>query len=98
MYDLRAPTLPLGAATVAPVTDPTDPLREAAQGLEAAFLAEMLKAARVGEMQDALGGAGIGGEQFASYLRQAYADEIAAAGGIGLSQALFEAMQARSDV
>jgi Rod binding domain-containing protein len=72
-------------------------LRDAAEKLEANFLAEMLKAAGVGEQIDGWGG-GIGEEQFASFLRQAQADEMAKTGAIGLAQGLFEALKERADV
>jgi peptidoglycan hydrolase FlgJ len=71
-------------------------LRDAAEKLEANFLAEMLKAAGVGEQIDGWGG-GIGEEQFASFLRQAQADEMAKTGGIGLAETLFEALKERAD-
>ena len=69
-------------------------LRDAAVKLEATFLAEMLKSAGLGEMPEAFGG-GAGEEHFASFLRQAQADEMAKGGGIGLAEALFEAMKVR---
>ncbi len=71
-------------------------LREAAQKLEATFLAEMLKSAGLGATRYAFGG-GIGEDQFSSFLRDAQAREMAAAGGIGLAEALFEAMKVRFD-
>jgi len=70
-------------------------LRGAAQKLESAFLAEMLKAARIGEPRDSMGG-GIGEAQFASFLRQAQADELAKDGMLGLTDALFRALSERS--
>ncbi len=69
-------------------------LREAAQKLEATFLAEMLKSAGFGAPRDTFGG-GHGEEQFASFLREAQAEEMVKAGGIGLAEALFEAMKVR---
>ncbi len=69
-------------------------LRDAAQKLEATFLAEMLKSAGLGTPRDAFGG-GHGEDQFASFLREAQAEEMAKAGGIGLAEALFEAMKVR---
>ncbi len=71
-------------------------LREAAQKLEATFLAEMLKSAGLGKPRDAYGG-GIGEDQFGSFLRQAQADEMVKAGGIGLAESLFEALKERRD-
>lgn len=73
-----------------------DRLRDAAQKLEATFLAEMLKSAGLGAARDSFGG-GQGEEQFASFLRDAQASEMAKAGGIGLAEALFEAMKMRVD-
>lgn len=74
----------------------TDPLRAAAEELEATFLAEMLKYAGLGEMPDAFGG-GAGEDQFASFLRQEQARAMTKAGGIGLAETLFEAMKEKAD-
>ncbi len=63
-----------------------------AQKLEAAFLAEMLKAAGVGETPDAFGG-GTGEDQFASFLREAQAREMVQAGGLGLAAHFEQALQ-----
>lgn len=71
-------------------------LRDAARKLESSFLAEMLKAAGVGEQTEGWGG-GIGEDQFASFLRQAQADKMAARGGIGLAESLFEALKERAN-
>lgn len=71
-------------------------LREVAMQLEATFLSEMLKSAGVGAVSESFGG-GVGEEQFGSYLRDAQAREMVKAGGIGLAQSLFEAMQARGE-
>ena len=73
-----------------------DALRAAATKLEATFLSEMLKSAGVGEARSSFGG-GIGEDQFGSFLRDAQALEMAKSGGIGLADALFEAMVARTD-
>lgn len=71
-------------------------LREAAEKLEATFLAEMLKSAGLGETRGAYGG-GAGEDQFSSFLVQAQAEEMVAAGGIGLAEALFDALKERQD-
>lgn len=71
-------------------------LMEAAQKLEAGFLAEMLKSAGLGAVPDQFGG-GAGEEHFASFMIEAQAREMVQAGGIGLAQSLFEAMKARED-
>ena len=71
-------------------------LREAAQKMEATFLSEMLKSAGMGAPRDAFGG-GEGEEQFSSFFREAQAEQMVRAGGIGLAEALFEAMKVRVD-
>jgi Rod binding domain-containing protein len=71
-------------------------MRDAATKLEATFLSEMLKSAGVGESRGDFGG-GAGEEQFGSFLRDAQALEMARSGGIGLAEALFNAMKARAD-
>jgi Rod binding domain-containing protein len=86
----KAPSLPLYAERDAR-------LREAANQLEATFLAEMLKSAGFGDPRESYGG-GIGEDQFSSFLRDAQAENMVKAGGIGLAEALFEAMKARLDV
>lgn len=69
---------------------PTD-LRAAADKLEAAFLSEMLKAARFGEPPPDFGG-GLGEDQFTSFLRDAQAEAMVAAGGIGLAERLYRSL------
>lgn len=69
-------------------------LRQAAQELEASFLAEMLKAARVGETPESFGG-GEGEEQFASFMRLEQARRMAEGGGIGLAESLYHALKER---
>jgi len=71
-------------------------LFQAAQDLEASFLAEMLKSAGFGKPRDAYGG-GIGEDQFGSFLRQEQAKEMVKQGGIGLAESLFEALKERAD-
>lgn len=71
-------------------------LRDAAQKLESTFLAEMLKSAGFGATRSAFGG-GIGEDQFSSFLRDAQANELARAGGIGLAETVFRAMVIRND-
>lgn len=74
-----------------------DPLRQAAQQLEAGFLAEMLKSAGLGKVASSFGG-GVGEEQFASFLRQAQAEEMVKSGGIGLAESLYHALKERQNV
>lgn len=89
---------PLPVGQTAPAQSARDArLMEAAQALEASFLSEMLKAAGVDAAPSVFGG-GIGEEQFSSFLRDAQARDIVSAGGIGLAESLFAAMQAREDV
>lgn len=93
--------IPILPAPRGPISTPdfaaTDTkLQEAAQKLEATFLAEMLKSAGLGAQNSTMGG-GIGEDQFASFLRDAQAQEMAKSGGIGLAESLFEAMKLRRD-
>ncbi len=71
-------------------------LREAARSLEAGFLAEMLKSAGLGKSRESFGG-GSGEDQFASFLRQAQAEEMVKTGGIGLAESLYQALKERED-
>lgn len=64
--------------------------REAAQKLEATFLAEMLKSAGFGKSPSF--GGGIGEDQFASFQRQAMAEEMVKSGGIGLAESFYQAL------
>ena len=72
------------------------PLVEAAQKLEASFLAEMLKSAGFGESRESFGG-GAGEDQFSSFLVQEQAMEMVKAGGIGLTESLFAALKGQHD-
>ncbi|MCR8724379.1 rod-binding protein [Frigidibacter sp. ROC022] len=71
-------------------------MREAADAFEAAFLAEMLKGAGLGKPPEGFGG-GAGEDQFASFLRQEQARAMVRAGGIGLSETIYQAMKAKTD-
>jgi flagellar protein FlgJ len=71
-------------------------LRTAAQDLETTFLAEMLKSAGLGETRGAFGG-GAGEDQFASFLLREQAAAMVRAGGIGLSETIFESLKERND-
>lgn len=71
-------------------------LREAAEKLEATFLAEMLQAAGMGESRTGFGG-GAGEDQFSSFLVQAQAEEMVKSGGIGLAESIFEALKERQN-
>jgi len=86
---------PRSATALPDYVNADEKLRDAAQKMEANFLAEMLKSAGVGAPRETFGG-GEGEEQFASFLRNEQASEMVKSGGIGLAEALFEAMKARS--
>jgi len=73
----------------------SDAAREAAQKLEATFLAEMLKSAGFGKSDEFAGG--IGEEQFASFQTQALADEIVKSGGLGLAETFYQSMMETSN-
>lgn len=85
---------PVPNRNIAEVVSPDARLRAAAVQLEATFLAEMLKSAGLGDSPSSFGG-GAGEEQFASFLRETQAQSMADAGGIGLAEALFEALKVR---
>lgn len=70
-------------------------LMDQARALEASFLAEMLGHAGMGESRESFGG-GIGEDQFASFLRQEQARQMAAKGGIGLAEQLFASLSQRA--
>jgi Rod binding domain-containing protein len=69
-------------------------LRKAAQDFEAAFLGEMLKTAGINSMPSAFGG-GAGEEAFASLLTDEYARRMAATGGIGLAEHVYQILKSR---
>ncbi len=90
------PPLNTGASTPQ-VTRPTDQvLRETAQELEVNFLAEMLKSTGLGKPPEGFGG-GAGEEQFASFLRLEQARAMVQSGGLGLSEAFFNALKEKTD-
>lgn len=82
---------PSGHALPAPPRDPR--MWQAAQAMEASFLAEMLKSAGLdagpGGMDE-----GPGQDQFATFLLEAQAEKIVQAGGLGLAEHIYEAMRA----
>lgn len=67
-------------------------LYRAAQRLEAGFLAEMLKSAGLGGSRQEFGG-GAGEDQFASFLVHEHAMAMVRAGGLGLSESIYEALK-----
>lgn len=82
----------IGPVSPNPAHSGKDPkLVDLANKLEANFLAEMLKAAGVGKPLESFGG-GAGEEHFSSFLVQEYADATVAAGGLGLSEAIYRSL------
>ncbi|WP_209279381.1 rod-binding protein [Parasedimentitalea huanghaiensis] len=92
MPNLTASISPSMQTSLQPVPDRQDPLRKAAQQLEATFLAEMLKSAGLGESRESFGG-GSGEDQFSTFLVRAQAEQMAQAGGIGLAESLYNSMK-----
>ncbi|SHJ05178.1 rod-binding protein [Wenxinia saemankumensis] len=74
---------------------PPDPLRAAAEELEATFLAEMLGAAGLGPRGGAFGG-GPAEDQVSSLLRMEQSRAIVRAGGLGLAESIHAALLARA--
>lgn len=68
-----------------------DAARATAEAFEAAFLAEMLKHTGVNATPESLGG-GAGEDAFSSFLTGEYARLIAARGGVGLAEHIFNAI------
>ncbi len=60
------------------------------------FLAEMLKSTGLGKPPEGFGG-GAGEEQFASFLRLEQARAMVQSGGLGLSEAFFNALKEKTD-
>lgn len=79
-----------------PFTPQNAVLMRKAVELESHFLSEMLRHIGSSPQSEQFGG-GIGEDQMTSFLRQAQADAIAKAGGIGLAEHLFRALQERQD-
>ncbi|WP_297539098.1 rod-binding protein [Roseovarius sp.] len=72
------------------------PTRLVAERLEASFLAEMLKFGGLEPKSDGFG-ASTGESQFASFHREALAQEMVKAGGIGLADVFFQSMMERAN-
>jgi peptidoglycan hydrolase FlgJ len=94
------PSLPssaaLRSAPPAETPAPDAALRRAAEGLEATFLSEMLKATEASSAPGEFGG-GAGEAAFGSFLRDLRARDVASRGGIGLAEIIFESLKARGD-
>lgn len=75
-----------------------DAARGVAEKLEATFLAEMLKSAGFGSQENSFSGSS-GEDQFASFHRQAIAEKMVVAGGIGLTEHILRHMtEVQNDV
>ena len=70
--------------------------RKAAEDFEAAFLGEMLKYTGLNAASKSFGG-GAGEEAFASFLTDEYARLLAARGGIGLAEQVFQLLKQRTE-
>lgn len=77
-----------------PARGPDAPLRDVATKFEAVFLAEMFAHTGLGATRESNGG-GAGEEAFASLLAREWADKVAAAGGFGLADRIYQALAAR---
>lgn len=88
--DIRSTT------SLSPPVSQLQNLRDVANELEATFLAEMLKSAGLGKTRDGFGG-GAGEDQFSSFLVQEQAKKMVRAGGIGLSEAIFNSLKEREN-
>lgn len=80
---------------ITPLTPHAQKLMNEARRLEATFLSQMLAHAGLDQSVAAMGG-GDGAAQFASFLRDAQAESMVQAGGIGLSESLFRALTTRT--
>ena len=87
-------TPPIGGTRPPPPRDPK--LWAAATALEASFLAEMMKAAKIGAPRGEFGG-GIGEEQFSTMLVDEYARGLAGRTGTGLSEAIYRSLVSKAD-
>lgn len=84
--------------TGGPVIERPD-LHKAAEAFEAVFLTEMLSHAGMGATEGAFGGDDFGGgageDAFASLLTREWATRLASEGGVGLTDAIYQALIAR---
>lgn len=94
MISIPSPVHPPVSHSAVPSRDAA--LMDAAQNLEAAFLAEMLQSAGLGKTSESFGG-GAGEDQFGSFLIQEQAKHIVKGGGIGLAQSLFDSLKANKN-
>jgi Rod binding domain-containing protein len=90
----RPPLDPAATPGRTPARATEDRLRAEAERFEAAFLAEMLRHAGLGRMPETFNG-GAGEAAFAGSLIQEYANRIAAAGGLGLADKVYQTLAGR---
>ena len=88
--DVRQQAVPSGPPKM-PKASASDPLRAAAEKLEAGFWAEMLKSAQPEENKNSFS-SGIGETQFYSFLRTAHADALVRGGGLGLAETIYQSL------
>jgi len=72
------------------------PMRDAAERLEASFLAEMLKSAGFGEQENSFHGS-TGEDQFASFHREALALQMVRNGGLGLAEIFYQSLMEKTN-
>jgi peptidoglycan hydrolase FlgJ len=95
---IQPPTLPAALPAPAPQAASAPDaraLRQSAEAFEAVFLAEMLKAAGLGQPRQGFGGGGAGEDVFASRFADLHARALVARGGIGLADRIEAALLAR---
>ncbi len=91
MHEVGA-TTPVGST----MTRQERALRDAAEKIEASFLAEMLQASGLGKTSQDFGG-GAGEDQFSSFLAREQATLLVKNGGIGLAESLFKSLKGMTD-
>jgi len=84
-------------ALASTMSSPKDPARVVADEFEASFVAEMLKYSGLNKTSETFGG-GAGEDAFASLLTDAYAKALVDAGGIGISDSIYQSILARQAV
>jgi Rod binding domain-containing protein len=84
----------IGQINSPPLISNNEKLMDAAKKLEANFISEMLKSSGAGKSRTHFGG-GAGEDQFSGFLVQEYATAMVEAGGIGLSESIYEALVKR---
>ena len=77
-----------------PSVDQDEKLRETAKQFEIMFVAQMLKAAKVGEAKGPFTG-GYGEEAFRSFLVQEYAAAIVEQDSLGLAEQLYQGLKGK---